>query len=92
MTQKRSDTQEERVRTVAWIASGIGVFGGLFIMALTIRAFMRGALALKHSTVTAAHQPFFFYLMVGCLGLGAALLFRHGAKIAIGLVRDHRGE
>lgn len=89
MTEKRAD-QEEKVRRGQWIAASIGVFGGLFLMALAIRALMRGALALKHSTVTTAHEPFFFYLTVGGLGLVALLLFRNGTKLAIGLVRDLR--
>lgn len=90
MTEKRATDQEEKVRRGLWIGASIGVFGGLFLMALTIRAFMRGALALKHSAVTAAHEPFFFYFMVGGLGLVALLLFRNGTKLAIGLVRDRR--
>lgn len=90
MTEKRTADQEEIVRTPLWIAASIGVFGGMFLMALTIRALMQGALVLQHSTVTAAHKPFFFYVIAGGLGLVAILLFRHGAKLAIGLVRDRR--
>ncbi|WP_139813159.1 hypothetical protein [Ensifer aridi] len=65
MDERRAADQQEKLRTVVWMAASIGVFGALFLMALTIRAFMRGALALQHSTVTAADQPFFFYVIVG---------------------------